>query len=64
MKKNYIRPVVEIESLIAEEVMVNPEDLPSYNGNLGYYQDDAGYISFHKDDVNVLTGIDYTTFNH
>lgn len=65
MKKNYIKPVAEIESFVAEEIMsVNPENLPSYDGNEGgYYQDTQGYISFRTGDSNVLTGIDYSTFN-
>ena len=65
MKRNYIRPVVEMESFVAEEIMsVNPENVLSYDGaSGGYYSDSQGYISFRKGDNNVLTGIDYTTFN-
>lgn len=65
MKKNYIKPVVEMESFIAEEIMsVNSENVLSYDGNGGYYTDTTGYISFRTGDTNVLTGIDYSTFQN
>ena len=63
MKKNYITPVVEIESFVTEEIMDNPNNILSYNGSGGYY--DAGngnYISFHTGDNNVLNSINYSDF--
>lgn len=65
MKKNYIKPVVEMESFVAEEIMsVNSENIMSYDGaSGGYYQDEVGnFISFREGDGNVLVGIDYSTF--
>lgn len=62
MKKFYISPVIEVENFITEEIMDNPQNILSYNGSGGYYQEGTNYISFHSGDNNVLNSIDYKDF--
>ncbi len=63
MKKNYITPVVEIESFVTEEIMDNPQNILSYyNGNYTRYQEGENYINFHSGDNNVLNSINYSNF--
>lgn len=65
MKKRYIKPAVEIERFVSEEIMsYNPQNILSYDqATGGYYKDlDNNYISFRTGDNNVLNGINYTDF--
>ena len=70
MKKIYEKPVMVIESLVAEDIMVqdnfDPQNLLSYNtyipeGGYGTYGQ-SGFINFAKDSGNTLNSIDYDDF--
>lgn len=72
MKKNYNKPVLEVESFVTEEIMetFNPENVLSY----GPTATDAGgyngsnFINFNKVNGNLpdnaLNSVDYSTFTH
>lgn len=67
MKKIYEKPIIVVESIMTDEIMGaldTQENILSYNtGWDGYTDSTYGFIKFETGDANVITGIDYSTFN-